>query len=134
MFGEFGVVAEPEVAFSEAGNCWMKIRGGARKSVRDATTGQWTDGDPCYIDIIIFGKQAENLVDSVRMGDAIIVSGRLEMQTWDDKNTGEKRQGYRVVAEEAGVSVRRHAAKTPRALGTDEKPADAAPAPSDPPF
>jgi single-strand DNA-binding protein len=113
--GEFGVVADPEIRFSDSGKCWMKVRGVAKKRVRDSN-GAWADGDPTFIDIVCFGQQAEHLGDSVLKGDTILVVGELEQQTWDDKETGEKRSNYRIIASEIGVSVRWGAAKSQRVL------------------
>ena len=112
--GEFGVVADPELKFSDKGNAWMRIRGAAKDRVRDAN-GQWTDGPSLFIDIVIGGKIAENLMESVVKGDSINVIGRLEQNEWTD-NDGNKRTNLRIRAEEVGVSVRWNAAKTPRVL------------------
>lgn len=101
--GEFGVVAPPDLRFSDNGRPWMKIRGVA-KDRRRGTNGEWEDGDVCYIDILINGKQAENLMESIEVGDAITVTGNLTMRetTGDD---GKKQKFYSIRAKEVGVSV-----------------------------
>lgn len=110
--GEFGVVAEPELKFSDKGNAWMRIRGVAKDRVRDSN-GQWTDGTALFIDIVVGGKSAENLMESVTKGDSIMVVGRLEQNEYTDKE-GVKKVSLRIRAEEIGVSVRWNPAKTPR--------------------
>lgn len=112
--GEFGVVADPELKFSDKGNAWMRIRGVAKDRVRDSN-GQWADGAPLFLDIILMGKSAENLVESVGKGDTIVVTGRLESAEWTDKE-GNTQKSMRIRAEEIGVSVRWHPAKTPRLM------------------
>lgn len=124
--GEFGVVADPEIRFAESGKGWAKVRGVAKDRVRDSN-GAWADGDPTFIDIVCFGKVAENLIDSVAKGDSIIVVGKLQQQEWADKTTGEKRTGFRVVADEVGVSVKWTPAKTPRVLEMSGQSAPQAP-------
>lgn len=110
--GEFGVVKEPEIRFSDKGTAWAKIRCSAKDRKRDAN-GNWTDGDPLYIDIVV-GNGAENLVESVLPGDTIIVQGKLKMREYEVD--GQKRQGYQISADTVGVSLRWNAAKTPRML------------------
>lgn len=110
--GEFGVVADPELRFSEKGNSWIKIRGVAKDRVRDAS-GQWGDGDPLFIDIVT-NTGAENLFESVVKGDTITVSGKLKQREYE--KDGEKRVVYEIRADYVGVSVRWTPAKTPKAM------------------
>ena len=108
--GEFGVVAEPEVRFNDAGRAWIKVRGVA-KDRRRGSNGEWEDGDPCYIDILVGGKQAENLAESVTVGDAIIVTGDLTMREYE--SDGKKQKAYSIRAKTCGVSVQFTPAKPP---------------------
>lgn len=110
--GEFGVVADPELRFSEKGNSWIKIRGVAKDRVRDAN-GTWGDGDPLFIDIVT-NTGAENLFESVVKGDTITVSGKLKQREYE--KDGEKRVVYEIRAEYVGVSVRWTTARTPKSL------------------
>jgi single-strand DNA-binding protein len=112
--GEFGVVAEPEIRFSESGKAWAKVRGVAKDRKRDSN-GEWVDGDPIFIDILIFGKPAEHIVESVNKGDTIIVKGRLTPNNWTDKE-GNERKEVKIMADEIGVSVRWNPAKAPSML------------------
>lgn len=120
VIGEFGVVKDPEVAFSGNGTCWVKIRGAAKDRTRDAN-GEWKDGDPTYIDLVVFGKQAEHIADSVVKGDTVMVVGVLQQQQWEQD--GQTRTGYRVRVSEIGVSVRWSPAKTPKMLSEGGTPA-----------
>lgn len=110
--GEFGVVGDPEIRFSEKGSAWLKVRGIAKDRVK-AADGTWGDGDPVFIDIII-NAGAENLYDSIAKGDSIIVTGKLKQRTYEVN--GEKRTDFQIRAESVGVSTRWASAKTPRAL------------------
>lgn len=120
--GEFGVVFEPELRFNDKGNAWIKIRGAASDRVYNPETKEWEQkGDTVYLDIIMGGKLAENLAESVTIGDQIVVSGDLVQREWvtDD---GEKRVAYQVRARTIGVGIVGGPAKTVRVLG-DSKPA-----------
>lgn len=110
--GEFGVVKEPEIKFSDKGTAWAKVRCSAKDRKRDAN-GQWTDGDPLFINILI-NAGAENLIESIAVGDSIIVTGRLKMREYEVD--GQKKTEYQIAADSVGVSVRWGAAKTSRAL------------------
>jgi single-strand DNA-binding protein len=46
------------------------------------------------IDIEIWGKSAEVVVDRCKKGDCIMVSGSIKRQDWADKTTGDKRSKH----------------------------------------
>lgn len=112
--GEFGVVSEPEIKFSQNGKAWARVRCVAKDRKR-GQNGEWEDGDPLFIDVIVFGKHAENLIESVAKGDSIVVDGKLSPNTWTDDN-GNERKDMRIIADEIAVSLRWNPAKTPRML------------------
>lgn len=120
--GEFGVVFEPELRFNDKGNAWIKIRGAASDRAYNPETKEWEQkGDAVYLDIIMGGKLAENLAESVTVGDQIVVSGDLVQREWTTDD-GEKRVSYQVRARTIGVGVVGGPAKSVRVLG-DSKPA-----------
>lgn len=110
--GEFGIVADPELRFSDKGNAWVKVRCVAKDRVRDST-GAWSDGDPVFIDILV-NQGAEHLYESVVKGDTIIVMGKLKQREYEQD--GQKRTVYQIAADAVGVSVRWGTAKTQRVL------------------
>jgi len=50
----------------------------------------------CFIDCTAFGKTAEILAEHVRKGSSLLVEGRLEFSTWEDKE-GNRRSKHEVV-------------------------------------
>jgi single-strand DNA-binding protein len=120
--GEFTVVKDPDIRYSNNGKAWAMIRGVAKDRVRDSN-GNWADGDPCFIDIIVAG-QAENLYESICKGDSIIVSGKLKARQYD--HNGETRTGYSITATDIGVSLRWGAARTQKAIDSIKPGAQAA--------
>jgi len=125
--GEFGVVKEPEIKFTDKGTAWAKIRCSAKDRKRDAQ-GNWTDADPLYINIIV-GNGAENLIESVLPGDSIVVTGRLKMREYEVD--GQKKQEYQIAADTVGVSMRWNTAKTPRMIESQGNTATAVAAVAD---
>ncbi len=53
-----------------------------------------------YVDIAFWGKQAEIFGRlNVRKGTPLFIEGRLQLDTWEDKQSGQKRSKLRVVGE-----------------------------------
>ena len=52
-----------------------------------------------YVDIESYGKQAEIIAKYCGKGSGILVEGRLKLDQWEDKKTGEKRSRLGVVLE-----------------------------------
>jgi len=50
-----------------------------------------------FVDIDAFGKQAETIGQYLKKGRPLLVEGRLRYETWDDKQTGQKRSKLGVV-------------------------------------
>ena len=118
--GEFGVVAEPDFRISEKGNSWVKIRCVAKDRVRDSM-GNWSDGDPCFVDVIVSGKSAGHLTESVCKGDSITVTGRLTQREYEVD--GQKRSTLYIDADTVGVSLRWGVAPTQRMIESQGKAA-----------
>ncbi|HZW32467.1 MAG TPA: single-stranded DNA-binding protein [Isosphaeraceae bacterium] len=79
--------------------------GTAVTELRMATTQTWPgrDGErreeTLFIDVTVWDRQAETCCQYLRKGSSIHVEGSLRMDTWEDKNTGEKRSKIRVRAD-----------------------------------
>lgn len=52
------------------------------------------DGDTCFVRCTAFGKRAESLHKHFSKGDRIGITGRLKLDQWEDKNTGQKREAH----------------------------------------
>jgi len=58
---------------------------------------EWKD-DPCFIDVVVFGKQAESCGEYLNKGRPVLVEGRLQYRTWESPE-GQKRSKHEVLAE-----------------------------------
>jgi single-strand DNA-binding protein len=59
-----------------------------------------------FFDVTCFRDLAVQLVNSnIGKGDVVLIHGRLEMQSWVDKATGEKRSKVAIVANEVGAEA-----------------------------
>jgi len=52
-----------------------------------------------FVDVTLWGRQAEVAQEYLKKGRQVFIEGRLQLDTWDDKQTGQKRSRLRVVAE-----------------------------------
>jgi len=55
--------------------------------------------DTTYVDVTLWGKTAELAGQYLKKGRPVYIEGRLQLDTWDDKQTGAKRSKLRVVGE-----------------------------------
>ena len=60
--------------------------------------GDELKNDVTFIDIVVFGKQAESCSQYLSKGDGVLVEGRLQQRRWDSED-GQKRSKYEVVAQ-----------------------------------
>lgn len=63
----------------------------------------------CYIDIVVFGKQAEHCGQYLGKGSGVIVDGRLQQRRWETED-GQKRSKHEVVAQTVNFLPRRQEA------------------------
>lgn len=67
-----------------------------------ANNRKWWDGngelreEVSFLDCTAFGKTAENICQYFKKGQAIFVEGRLKQDTWEDKQTGQKRSKIKI--------------------------------------
>src|SRR3979409_34129 len=52
-----------------------------------------------FVDVTFWGRTAEVAGEYLKKGRQVFIEGRLQLDTWDDKQTGQKRSRLRVVAE-----------------------------------
>lgn len=55
--------------------------------------------DTTFVDVTLWGRQAELAQQYLNKGRGVYIEGRLQMDTWDDKETGKKRSRLKVVGE-----------------------------------
>lgn len=52
----------------------------------------------CFVDVVVWGRQAEQSVSCLSCSSSVLVEGRLQLDTWQGKD-GEKRCKLRIAAE-----------------------------------
>ena len=62
--------------------------------------------ETCFVDVVVWGKQAESCAANLDTSSLVLIEGRLQLDTWFGK-TGEKRCKLRVAAERVQFVDRR---------------------------
>lgn len=52
-----------------------------------------------FHNIVVFGRQAETSAQYLKKGQGVMIEGRIQTRSWDDKTTGEKKYRTEIVAE-----------------------------------
>jgi single-strand DNA-binding protein len=87
---------DPELRHLPSGSAVLQL-GVAVNGRRKDETGNWVD-KPNFIDVKVFGNQAEMLSQHLAKGRRIGVDGRLDWSSWEAQD-GTKRSKVEVVAE-----------------------------------
>lgn len=88
---------DPEVRYTPKGTAIAKI-GIAVNRTWKTETGE-TREEATFVDVDAFGRQAELIAQYLKKGRPLLVEGRLKLDSWEDKQTGQKRNRLGVVLE-----------------------------------
>ena len=53
-----------------------------------------------YIECVAWARTGETIAQYCKKGSALLVSGRIEQRSWDDKNSGQKRSRTEIIVED----------------------------------
>lgn len=88
---------DPELRYTPQGTAIAKIG----LAINRRYTGQdgQTKDETTFVDVDAFGKQAEVIGQYLKKGRPVLIEGRLKLDQWDDKTTGQKRSRLGVILE-----------------------------------
>ncbi len=89
---------DPELRYTPKGVAIAKIGLAVNRKWRDQESGE-TKEEVTFLDVDAFGRQAETIAQYVKKGSPLMVEGRLRLDTWEDKQTQQKRSRLGVVLE-----------------------------------
>jgi single-strand DNA-binding protein len=83
------IITEPQLRTFDSGSMVANFAGGIIE-------GKDKDGNYINnaIDVEIWGKSAQVIVDKCKLKDCILLSGNIRRQEWNDKETGAKRSKH----------------------------------------
>ena len=88
---------DPELRYTPKGTAVAEL-GMAVNRVRTNDQGERQE-ETTFIDVTLWARQAELAQQYLAKGRPVYIEGRLQMDTWEDKNTGQKRSKLKVVGE-----------------------------------
>src|SRR5262249_33367345 len=88
---------DPEVRYTPKGSAVCDL-GVAVNRVYTTEGGERRE-EVTFVDVVLWARLAEIAGEYLRKGRPVFIEGRLQMDSWDDKQTGQKRTKLRVVGE-----------------------------------
>ena len=88
---------DPELRHTPKGSAVADLGLAVNRKVQDGNGG-WKD-ETTFVDVTVWGSSAENAQKYLTKGRGVFIEGRLQMDVWDDKATGQKRSKLKVVAD-----------------------------------
>ena len=88
---------DPEMRYTQSGTAICKFGLAVNRSWKDQN-GEKKE-EVVFIDIDAFGRQAETIGQYLTKGRPILMEGRLKLDQWDDRQSGQKRSRLGVVLE-----------------------------------
>ncbi len=86
---------DPEIRYAPSGTAVASFGLAVNRRYKQ---GDETKEEVCFIDIVVFGKQAENSGQYLSKGQGVIIDGRLQQRRWDSED-GQKRSKHEVVVQ-----------------------------------
>jgi single-strand DNA-binding protein len=103
---EGNIATDLELTYTTTGKPVVRFPVLVNRRRKDPDTGEWADGEPTRHACVAFGTLGEHLADSLTKGDRVLIVGNVVTDTWDDKDTGDRRTAQRVLVDAAGPSLR----------------------------
>ena len=91
------LVADPELRYTPKGTAVAKLRIAINR-VYTTESGEKKE-EVHFVDVDAFARQAEVISQYLKKGRPILIEGRLRYETWEDKQTSQKRSKLGVVLE-----------------------------------
>ena len=108
------LVADPELRYTPSGVAVCNFKVAQTPRTFDRQANEWKDGEALFMSCSIWREAAENVSESFKRGDRVIVTGRLKSRSYETKE-GDKRTIIELEAEEVGASVKYATATIKRA-------------------
>ena len=94
---------DPELRATASGMPILAFGVAVNDRRKNAQTGEWEDY-PNFLDVTVFGREAEWLAPKLSKGTGVVVSGKLRWSQWDVE--GGKRSKVEIIADNVKVLQR----------------------------
>ncbi len=107
---------DPELRYTPKGVSVAELGLAVSRKFRQ---GEELKDEVCFVDVVVFGKQAEHCGQFLTKGNGVIVDGRLNQRRWETAD-GQKRSKHEVVAMNVTFMPKRQEAP----VGRDDRVSD----------
>lgn len=92
------LTADPEVRTTPRGNSLTELRLAVNRVSSGPNEGERRE-ETTFLDVTCWGRTGEVAAQYLTKGRPVFIEGRLQMDTWEDKQTGQRRSRIRIIAE-----------------------------------
>lgn len=92
------LTADPDVRTTPRGTPVTELRIAVNRVTNGANEGERRE-EATYLDVTCWGRTGEIAAQYLAKGRPVFIEGRLQQDTWEDKQTGQRRSRIRIVAE-----------------------------------
>lgn len=89
---------DPQVRYTPSGTAVTDLGLAVNRTWFDKQSNSKKE-EVTFIDVTLWGRQAEVAGEYLGKGRAVLIEGRLTLDQWDDKESGQKRSKLKVVCE-----------------------------------
>ncbi len=89
---------DPEVRYTPKGTAVAEVGLAINRFVPASDGGEKRE-ETTFVDVTLWGRTAEIAGEYLKKGRPVLIEGRLQLDTWDDKTSGQKRSKLKVVGE-----------------------------------
>ncbi|MGD1089277.1 MAG: single-stranded DNA-binding protein [Verrucomicrobiota bacterium] len=89
---------DPELRYTPKGTAVARITLAVNRVYSSGEGGEKKE-EVSFVDVDVWGRQAEVIAQYMKKGRPLLVEGRLKQDTWEDKNTKQKQSKLKVVLE-----------------------------------
>ncbi|WP_339908906.1 single-stranded DNA-binding protein [Symmachiella dynata] len=89
---------DPEVRYIPSGTAVSELGLAVNRTWFDKQSNSRKE-ETTFVDVTLWGREAEVAGEYLSKGRPVLIEGRLQLDTWEDKQSGQRRSKLRVVCE-----------------------------------
>ena len=103
---------DPELRYTPSGQSNTRFGVAVNRRWQDRASGEWQEATS-FFDVVCWRELAENVSESLAKGSRVVVTGRLEQRSYEDRD-GNRRNVVEIIADDVAPSLRFATAKVER--------------------
>ncbi|MEP3481633.1 MAG: single-stranded DNA-binding protein [Fuerstiella sp.] len=89
---------DPELRYTPSGSAVAEISMAINRTWKDRQTNEKRE-EVTFVEVTLWGRTAEIANEYLRKGRPVMIEGRLQLDKWEDKETGKNRSKLKVVGD-----------------------------------